>query len=193
MKAERSAYRAKTERAPLDRYDTPRAAVMALLRELPGLGGNTLLDPCCGNGEMAKEVGRRFERVVTSDIDPSVKATIHRDLRRRSLWESVRPDWTVTNPPFSLVGEALSLALDYSRSGVALFVRLSVLEVCKGREVIEIIPPTRIIVLPRIKFRGAGSDRVTCAWMVWDLSAPQSAIRCVGRESFRSLDEQVAA
>ena len=181
-------------RAPLDRYDTPLGAVALLLRESPGLGGNTLFDPCSGNGAMASMVGSRFERVITNDIDPKTPTANHYDLRRRFMWEMVRPDWTVTNPPFCHVGEALSLALDYSRSGVALLVRLSVLEVCKRRERIEAFPPSKILVLPRIKFRGKGTDKVTCAWLVWDLCSQEaSAIRCVSRRSLLALDREVAA
>jgi len=178
-----------SERAPLDRYDTPPFAVALLLRELPELRGRRLFDPCCGDGRMAAALAGRFEEVITNDIDPQTPTNNHHDLRRRWIWESVAPDWTVTNPPFCVVGQAMNLALDYSRKGVALLVRLSVLEVCKGRERIEAMPPNRIIVLPRIKFRGKGTDVVTCAWMVWlSEQTEPSAIRSVSKRTARSLE-----
>ena len=164
-------------RAPLDRYDTPPFAVALLLREVPEMRGRRLFDPCSGNGQMAQAVAKgRFSEVITNDIDPMAPTPNHHNFRKRSIWESVAPDWTVTNPPFLYAGECWNLAMDHSRKGVALLVRLSFLEVCKGRERLALCPPVRVIVLPRIKFRGRSSDSVTCAWMVWtqpgsDLSA----------------------
>ena len=187
-----------SERAPLDRYDTPPFAVATLLRELPELRGRRLFDPCSGNGQMAQAVAKgRFAEVITNDIDPSTPTPNHHDLRRRWMWESVGPDWCVTNPPFCLLGETFNLALDYTRKGVALLVRLSVLEVCKGRERIELYPPDRMIVLPRIKFRGQSTDKVTCAWMIWAQPGTelqrQSAIRSVSKRTARLISEGVAA
>ena len=189
----------KSERAPLDRYDTPPFAVALLLRELPELHGRRLFDPCSGNGQMAQAVAKslRFAEVITNDIDPTAPTPNHHDLRKRWMWESVAPDWTVTNPPFCLLGETFNLALDYSRKGVALLVRLSVLEVCKGRERIELYPPDRMIVLPRIKFRGQSTDKVTCAWMIWAQPGTelqrQAAIRSVSKRTARLIAEGVAA
>ena len=180
-------------RAPLDRYDTPRSAVNVLLRELPELSGRRLFDPCSGNGQMAQAVAKgRFAEVITNDIDPTTPSANHYDLRRRFVWESVRPDWTVTNPPFCWAGECWNLAMDHSRKGVALLVRLSFLEVCKGRERIALHPPDRVIVLPRMKFDGKGADKVTCAWLVWLFSSAQeSAIRCVGKQAL--VESEAAA
>lgn len=186
-----------SERAPLDRYDTPPFAVALLLRELPELRGRRLFDPCSGNGRMAQAVAGRFAEVITNDIDPTAPTPNHHDLRKRWIWESVAPDWTVTNPPFCLLGETLNLSLDYSRKGVALLVRLSVLEVCKGRERIELYPPDRMIVLPRIKFRGQSTDKVTCAWMIWAQPGTelqrQAAIRSVSKRTAQLIAEGVAA
>ena len=184
---------ANRERAPLDRYDTPRSAVNVLLRELPELRGRRLFDPCSGNGQMAQAVAKgRFAEVITNDIDPTTPSANHYDLRRRFVWESVRPDWTVTNPPFCWAGECWNLAMDYSRKGVALLVRLSFLEVCKGGERFALHPPDRVIVMPRMKFDGKGADKVTCAWLVWLFSSAQeSAIRCVGKQAL--VESEAAA
>ncbi len=180
-------------RAPLDRYDTPPFAVAALLRELPELRGRRLFDPCSGNGQMAQAVATgRFAEVITNDIDPTAPTPNHHDLRKRWMWESVAPDWCVTNPPFSLAGECWNLAMDYCRKGVAMLVRLSFLEVCKGRERIALCPPIVPIVLPRIRFRGSATDSVTCAWLVWAQPGTHIPARmeCIGKNS---LIEEVAA
>lgn len=170
-------------RAPLDRYDTPAFAVAELLKHVPELRGGRLFDPCSGGGEMAAALASRFGHVFTNDVDPTTPAQTHFDLRRRGLWEMARPDWTVTNPPFCLLGEVLRLALDYSK-GVALLLRLSAVEVCEGREYLAVYPPARQIVLPRIRFRGNGTDSVTCCWFLWPPVGQQlsgSPIVCIGK------------
>ena len=133
---------------------------------------------------MAQAVAKdRFSEVITNDIDPTTPTPNHHDLRKRWLWESVAPDWCVTNPPFSMAGECWNLAMDHSRKGVALLVRLSFLEVCKGRERIAMCRPTGMIVLPRIRFRGKRTDNVTCAWILWAQPGTDlpSFIECVGK------------
>ncbi len=185
-----------SERAPLDRYDTPAWAVKLLLREVPELRGRRLFDPCCGDGTMALAlVLSRFERAVTNDIDVKTPAVAHMDLRRESLWERAAADWCVTNPPFSLTGDVLRLALLHCK-GAALLLRLSALEVCKGRELLQLYPPSRQLVLPRIRFRGKATDSVTCAWFVWAppgvvLSGPP--ILCVGKAQISELTVRAAA
>lgn len=177
-------------RAPLDRYDTPPFATEALVRAVPEIRGGTLFDPCCGETSMAWRLRRRFSRVLLNDIDPKIPIRSHRDLRRPALWEMARPDWCVSNPPFCLAGETLNLALDHCRRGVALLLRLSALEVCEGREFIELYPPQRTIVLPRIKFRGKGADNVTVAWFVWGLNGLRLRGRplvCVSKRTARRL------
>ncbi|MFO0580506.1 MAG: hypothetical protein U1A78_41575 [Polyangia bacterium] len=178
----------QTDRAPLDRYDSPPYATEALVRSVPELRGHTLLDPCCGDSSMAWRLRTRFRRVLLNDIDPQIPTLLHWDLRRPALWESARADWCVTNPPFCLAGETLNLALDHCRVGVALLLRLSALEVCEGREFIELYPPQRTIVLPRIRFRGKGTDKATVAWFIWSrltLSGPP--IVCISRRTARRL------
>lgn len=174
-------------RAPLDRYDTPQFANAILAREVPELRGGLLLDPCAGNCAMASYFSSRFDRVLCNDLDAQTPAPFHYDLRRRALWEGLRPSWVITNPPFFLVGEMINYCLDYCRAGFALLVRLSVLEVCKGRERLSIAPPQRTIVLPRIRFSGRGTDSVTCAWLVWaeaKLSGPPTV--CISRRESQS-------
>lgn len=150
----------------LDRYYTPAFAVDELLKNVPELSGKRLFDPCSGDGTMADRVGARFSTVYTNDIDPDSPASTHLDLRRGAMWETIRPTWTVTNPPFCLLAEVLRLALDYSQ-GVALLLRLSAIEVCKGREFLSLHSPAKQIVLPRIRFRGRGTDSVTTCWFLW--------------------------
>jgi hypothetical protein len=66
---------------------------------------------------------------------------------------------------------------------VAILARLSSLEVCKGREFLADHPPYKLIVIHRsaLKFRGgSGSDKVTCAWLLWAQKLSGPPIVCVG-------------
>lgn len=172
-----------TQKDPLERFYTPSWATAVLMARVPEIRGHLLLDPCSGNGAMAAQVGARFGRVVTNDLDPDAAARLRVDARAGRLWESVSFDWCVTNPPFSLAGEMASRALDHAQHGVALFLRLSFLETCKGREFLVADPPRRLLVLPRIRFKGQGTDKVACGWLIWShkpLSGPP--IVCVSRD-----------
>lgn len=178
---------AKTERAPLDRYDTPDWGTRLLLREVPEIRGGTLLDPACGDKRMASLVGRRFRAVRMNDIDKTISGVTHEDAAHEAIWK-IPFDWTVSNPPFCIASEILRWALEYSNVGVAFFLRISILEVCKGREFLAQHPPQRLIVAPRIKFRGASSDKVTCGWHIWSkrrLSGPP--IVCVSKLTSKHL------
>lgn len=155
------------ERQPLDRYDSPDWFTQLLMAEVPEIAGETLLDPTCGDGSMARMLAPRFRRVVTNDINRALATDGHFDATRPALWEQTRPCWTVSNIPFNRAGLIARHALDWSRKGVALLLRLSFLEVCKGREWIAAYPPGRVLVLPRWRFVGRGSDLVTCAWLIW--------------------------
>ena len=69
----------------------------------------------------------------------------------------------VTNPPFSLAAEYWRRGQMFRRT--ALLVRITWLERTKDRE--DVADPVRVIVLPRPKFTGKGSDSATCAWCCW--------------------------
>lgn len=182
----RSTGKPKTARRELDRYDTPDWATEALLSVFPGLCGDTLLDPCCGNGSMARRVGRRFRTVRTNDLDPAVTADTHLDAADPALY-APRPCWVVTNPPFNAAGDLCYQALQNLRGpllaplggavlGVAMLLRITFLEPCdrshaaprNGRLWLERHPPTGQLVLPRIDFRrDGGSDSATACWFLW--------------------------
>lgn len=176
--------KASTGRAPLDRYDTAAWMTEVLLRHVRELRGRLLLDPCAGNGTMAAQLRPRFQRVITNDLDPRTMTQRHRNACHAGLWEEALPDWTVTNPPFSHAGRIARHALDYSLRGVALLLPVTFLEVCKDRLWIDAEPPQRILVLPRTRFRGQATDRVTVAWHIWSREALRGPpIRCLGKDA----------
>jgi hypothetical protein len=172
----RKGRRPKVPRDPSDRYWTPVGYTRALLARVPIAG--VVLEPSAGEGAIVRALidhGRPAVReIVTRDILPGDYVSKVADMTGASAWaETCDPwlpgiDWVVMNPPFNHAARFVELALERAAVGVAALVRLSFLEPVKGREAALVSrPPDRVIVLPRVKFRGKGSDSVTCAWCVW--------------------------
>lgn len=160
-----------------DFYPTPAWATEELLKRV--LIQGRVFECCVGDGAMSsvleKEPG---VSVFVNDIDiRTVTADLHGDAASYPFWSKIdltigRPDWVVTNPPFSHAMEILSNAYVYAKRGVAMLLRLSFLEPTEDRgEFLNKYPPDNLIVLPRISFTGDGkTDSVTCAWMIWEKS-----------------------
>jgi hypothetical protein len=162
-------------RRDLDFYPTPDWATRVLLARIQ-IGG-CVLEPCVGRGDIAHVVERdaRVDCVLTNDIDRQRKAHTHQDATDPAFWRAVSGavSWTITNPAFNVAEKILPLALGIGR--MAMLLRLTYLEPCKGRaEWLAVHPPNQLIVLPRMSFTGDGkTDSVTCAWFVWDDSENQ--------------------
>lgn len=162
----------KSSRRPGDRYLTPDWATAALLQAVPELGGELLIDPCCGDARMAKQVRSRFRGMLLNDIDPAAQAAgFHLDAARAESWAQwlslAGVGWVVTNPPFSHAGAIAWHALQAGHH-LALLLRITFLEPTQARSWLTHRPPTAMVVLPRIDFIGAGTvDSATYAWLLW--------------------------
>jgi hypothetical protein len=161
-----------------DFYPTPAWATQELLRKIPQIGGY-ILEPCVGDGAIARVIDGGNRVVYGSDIDPQMNCSFCGDATRRDFWENVRDvmfeerlDWAITNPPFNVAAQIVPLAYEFASVGIAMLLRLSFLEPVEDRGAwLNEHPPTGMIVLPRISFTGDGkTDSVTCAWMVWEKS-----------------------
>lgn len=155
-------------------YPTGKRAVEALLDniKLEGL----IFECCSGNGHISKYLNNPI-------INDLYKGGW--DARNHMYWNEMnpKPDWTVTNPPFSDAIRIVANAVYYSKIGAAFLLRLSFLEPTNERKSFLISkPPNKLIVLPRYSFTEDGrTDSVTCAWMIWDKSN-ESFIRVVERK-----------
>ena len=182
-----------------DSYYTAAWATERLLDHVDIRGG--LFEPCVGQGHIANVFRRRLFSVRTNDIDPNIAADMHKDARTLQLTQ--RPDWVVSNPPFSEVlpsGKVKTICtaiarnlLDQCEVGMALLLRLSFWEPTKedGRgEFLAEHPPTTFISVPRISFTGDGkTDSVGTGWFVWEKCRCGSFIQEEGRERIRHSSE----
>lgn len=161
-------------RADLDFYETPRWAVSSLLYHHPAIADSRVLEPCSGRGAIADALKQAGCDLLTNDLDDAQPSMLHYDATNETFWEvmksiGVQYDWVVTNPPFDCAFDLLKHALKHTRRGVAVLLRKTFLEPTleRGPWLAE-HPPTRILGLPRIKFRGKGTDSVSCDWMIWE-------------------------
>lgn len=155
-----------------DFYETPAWMTRALMRRIHVYD---VLEPCAGDGAIAKVLKAEGRRVVTNDVDESRQTDFHLDMTQRESWEMLtypfptrRLTWGVTNLPFKVADAIVPLAVEYLQE-FATILRLSWLEPTAARQrFLEKHPPKRVIVLPRHDFKGNGqTDSVTSAWFVW--------------------------
>jgi hypothetical protein len=146
------------------------------LHYYPSICGD-ILECCSGQNDITQELvihnsHRGYvNRVKTNDIDPTMPSDEHWDASSSLEWSQLpfRHDWVISNPPFNVAGPIVQAAFSHAIDGIAMLLRLSFLEPCKGRaEFLAQHPPSAMIVLPRISFTGDGkTDNVTCAWLIW--------------------------
>jgi hypothetical protein len=172
----------------LDDFPTPPWATRALIEHVIGVANvadQSVWEPACNRGHMAKPLKEYFRRVHTSDIhDYSADATdFCQDRVVDFLWPgSESPviakhgiDWLITNPPFRLAEQFLTRAVDLKpRRGIAFIVRTSFLEgVGRYQKIFSVTPPAIVAQfserVPMVKGR-MEQDAVTATsycWLVW--------------------------
>ena len=112
--------------AALDFFPTPLWATRALFTHvLPtlGVGGiGSVWEPACGEGHMAAVIAE-FARqpMIASDVHRYGYGVAPVDFLHDA--PIARPDWIITNPPFSLACEFTLRGLDLATEGVAMLVR----------------------------------------------------------------------
>lgn len=178
------------KRHAYDRYDTPFVALDALLQNFPEIHGTRLLEPCAGDGRIARYLmaEKRFKEVRCNDLDPHTPAELHLDACAPELYEP-QPCWTITNPPFRGAARIAKTAIEKSKQGVALLLRCTFLEPCLDRLWLVDHPPTQILSMPRLSFIGNGkADWAPAWWFVW-LKGGQGSIRVAPRWEDSLLQE----
>lgn len=170
-------------------YPTPPWAARAggeLVRRLDP-SARTACEPACGGGHMAHGLADYFDQVTASDLYPHGFGRVADFLDDPTVGAGA--DWIVTNPPFSLSGAFVAVALTRARRGVAILQRLTWIEtderfdLFNGRRPLTILAPFAERVPMQLgSWDPNGSTATPYGWFVWmadDIAAasPEPAAR----------------
>jgi hypothetical protein len=158
-----------------DKHYTTPALAASIVNRLIEYGdlqsGDRVLDPCVGLGAFANAVRVACPacRVVTIDLDPSVKADIHNDYLQvppRDTFQLI-----TSNPPFSLAQAFVerSVGICDPRGAVAFLLTLQFLGSSGRRDFFHQYPPSTIdVIRPRPSFAlDGGTDAREYCLMRW--------------------------
>jgi hypothetical protein len=161
----------------LDYFPTPLWATRALFRHVLSAVGvdaiNSAWEPACGEGHMAAVIAE-FARgpVTASDIFAYGYGTAPHDFVNDD--PLTKPDWIITNPPFSIACEFTLRALELATEGVAMLVRTQWIEGAgRYEKLFRNRPPTLyapfVERVPMVKGRWDpdASTATSYAWFVW--------------------------
>lgn len=160
-----------------DFYETAPWMVHGLMAHVPITG--RIIEPCSGEHAISGILRKDYHlRVITNDWDPKRTARYHADARDPKWWRHILAkhpaDWVITNPPFKYIYWILVAMWHYrpSHMGLVLKARLSFLEPTRQdpRGAWLDVPshmPNQMLVDPRYRFKGKGTDSVTTAWLIW--------------------------
>lgn len=166
---------AKEKRADRDFYVTDPIATQELLKR--EIFYPEVLEPCSGDGTMAKILEDAGYKVTASDIYPVGTMGIKKDFMDYGWWHGD----IITNPPYQRAQEFVEHALDITApdAKVAMFLRLLFLEGQKRRKLFDKCPPTRVWVFSKrlrcfkdgnLKYKNKSGSAIAFAWFVWDKS-----------------------
>lgn len=153
-------------------YVEPPWAVDALIAAERSFIG-TVLDPCCGGGNIVRRLEAANVNTYGADIKPRwVRAAV--DTYQGSL-AGYAPDSVVSNPPYDQAREFIDCALSHTRDRVCVLLRLAFLESIKRREWFKTVPLARVWVSSkRMSMPPGGSDvpakggAIAYAWFVFE-------------------------
>lgn len=163
---------AKEDRQVNDYYATEPRAVQELL-DIEKFS-STILEPCVGEGHIAKVLTNNGYKVLAADIvDRGYENTKIQDFL--ALKENTHD--IITNPPYVLCKEFAEHSLDISPDGVkvAMFLKLTFLESQSRKALFEKYPFKTLYVFSQRRncakngdFEKSPSSAVAYGWFVWE-------------------------
>jgi len=169
------------KRVENDFYATDPEALRMLMREYEFNNGS-FLEPCVGNGNLARVISEEFEgsKVTGVDlVDRGYDGVIVSDFLEYETDE--RFDNVITNPPFSLAREFAEKGLELLRENgkMALFLRIQFLEGVGREEFFNKYPPRYVYVFRKrmatwnngepLDPKGKNWSTTMChAWFIWE-------------------------
>lgn len=104
----------------LDFFPTPPWAARALCEHVIDIRGQSVWEPACGEGHMARPLAEYAATVLSSDVHDYGYGTVLDFLFPGNIETA---DWVITNPPFRLAEQFVHRGLDVAKIGVAVLVR----------------------------------------------------------------------
>ena len=168
-----------------DDFPTPpwatRALVEHVINDRHPFKSQTVLEPACGAGHMAKVLNEYFGVVKSSDAFAYGYGPVRDYLA--VPYEANAADWVITNPPFRLAEEFVHRSLIVARIGVAVLVRTVFIESSgRYRALFSKYPPTKFaqfverVPMVRGRLDKKASTATGYAWLIWEkdvVSTPQ--------------------
>lgn len=163
-----------------DDFPTPpwatRALLLHALNDHGSFAHQSVLEPACGAGYMARPLAENFGEVLASDIHPYGFGAVRDYLA--VPYEANAVDWVITNPPFRLAEEFVLRSLVVARKGVAILARTVFIEsVGRYHNLFLKHPPSKFAQfterVPMIKGRvdRNASTATGYAWLIWSKEA----------------------
>lgn len=158
------------ERQPLDYYATHPAETQRILDKEKF--NKSILEPCCGQGHMAKVLKENGYCVKASDVADYGYGEIKNFFDIKSFDGDI-----ITNPPYKIAEKIIKHALDITNNGnkVAMLLRIQFLESRKRQPLFKKYPPKYVYVATeRMKisknadFERYGSSTCCYAWFIWE-------------------------
>lgn len=156
-----------------DWYVEPAWAVDALLEVEEKFSG-TVIDPCCGGGNIPSRLKIAGCDVVSSDfVDRNGSADLIGSFEE--ILSEIPHETVISNPPYGLAREFVDCALENTTDRVCVLLRLAFLEGIKRRDWFRTVPLARVWVSSRrMSMPPGGSDvrasggAIAYAWFVFE-------------------------
>jgi hypothetical protein len=172
----------------LDDFPTPPWATRALCEKLSMLGhdlsGQVVREPAANRGYMVRPLSEYFAEVKASDIKDYGYGWPVEDFL--FPFQIERVDWTVTNPPFTLADRFVERALETSRIGCAVIVRVAFIEgIARFENLFSKRPPSMVFQfverVPMVKggVDPGASSATAYAWIVWQHGEHDTRLRWI--------------
>ncbi|MDZ7703329.1 MAG: hypothetical protein U5L04_02450 [Trueperaceae bacterium] len=161
-----------------DRYYTPPAVTRAMIQRVPITLGSQVLEPCAGDGWIARVLEEYGSTVTTADVNPRADVDYpgvdFMGKRAQELFEGEGYRCIITNPPWSAAALFVRRALELAPT-VIMLLRLTFEEPCSDRDRKESYREDLVqdiagkLTLPRVSFvlGGSGTDSASPAWFMW--------------------------
>ena len=158
-----------------DLYETPPSVVSHFLQHHLKGEYQRILEPCCGSGNMVRELRKRYagayiQAMDICNINHIPESTFSLKGIDYLQYERDYPfDLIFTNPPYSLAQEIITHSIEtWPKATVVMLLRLNFLGAQKRHKWWQKYPASDIYVMScRPDYTGEGGDATEYAWFVW--------------------------